>query len=110
MSIDQVRAIADQYRARVAAKLGVDVSVFDGPYRAPFETRPTITWCEPELVDELLADPDSGAVRIEPDDTKALAEAWPPMPATVPRLARAQLAEKWGPTSTRTVAVARMPL
>lgn len=69
-------------------------------------------WVEPDRVPELLENPaDGGAIVIEPADTQALAAAWPPLPETVkgmliPAKARAELLKKWGPSPTRTVAVA----
>ena len=107
--VDALQKIANKYTPLIAQRLGVHPSkLFEGfpVARAPFETRPSIIWSEPDMV-AMRVQANPGAVVLLEQDRQAAAAAWPPIPADIARVPG--MRERWGPTTKKTVAIAVVP-
>lgn len=102
--VEELRALAEPYLERIARNLDLSVDDLARPGdlpMAPYETYPAIVWVSPENLGQFtLANP--GCVTLTSADRDKAREIWPPAPSDL-------LADRWGPTEERSVAVAAIP-
>lgn len=102
--VEELRTLAKPYLERIARNLNLTVEDLARPDdlpMAPYETYPAIAWVSPENLGQFtLANP--GCVTLTAADRDKARAIWPPAPHDL-------LADRWGPTEERSVAVAAIP-